>query len=78
MNLGSASSFNHLYKIINNKERFKEQENERLDNNKLEKPKINYFSAKLIKFVNKLFLFIKKKRRNKFNLIYLVLNQSNF
>lgn len=51
MNLGSASSFNHLYKIITNKERVKEQENERQENNKIEKPKINYFSAKLIKFV---------------------------
>jgi len=53
MNLGSASSFNHLYKIINSKERTKEQEYEKSNNNKTENPKINYFSAKLIKFVNK-------------------------
>lgn len=51
MNLGSASSFNHLYKIISNKERQKEQENEKVESNKIEKPKINYFSAKLIKYV---------------------------
>jgi len=53
MNLGSTSSFNHLYKIINNKERQKEQEDEKIENNKIEKPKLNYFSAKLIKFVIK-------------------------
>lgn len=51
MNLGSASSFNHLYKIINNKERHKDQENEKIESNKIEKPKMNYFSAKLFKFV---------------------------
>jgi hypothetical protein len=51
MNLGSTSSFNHLYKIINSKERQKEQDNEKTENNKIERPKMNYFSAKLIKFV---------------------------
>lgn len=51
MNLGSTSSFNHLYKIINNKERQKEQENEKGINNKIDGPKMSYFSAKLIKFV---------------------------
>jgi hypothetical protein len=51
MNLGSNSSFNHLYKIITNKERSKDQENEIQEYNRVEKPKINYISAKLIKFV---------------------------
>jgi len=53
MNLGSASSFNHLYRIISNKERQKELENEKDECNKEEKPKMNYFSAKLIKYVKK-------------------------
>lgn len=60
MNLGSASSFNHLYKIISNKERQKEHENEKVESNKIEKPKMNYFSAKLIKFVNEIKYFIVK------------------
>lgn len=65
MNLGSASSFNHLYKIISNKERQKEQENEKVESNKVEKPRMNYFSAKLIKYVMRINLKIKNENKNK-------------
>lgn len=51
MNLGSESSFNHLYKILNNKDRYKDQQLDKIHHTQSHKPKINFLYAKLIKFV---------------------------
>ena len=51
MNLDSESSFNHLVKIISNKDTNRNQEILKQERNPTSVPKINYLSAKLIKFV---------------------------
>lgn len=57
LDLDSESSFNHLVKIISNKDTKRNQDIHSQERNTIKSPKINFLSAKIIKFVRKFINF---------------------